>query len=280
MKIIIPPGYRSQSEDCPPDIDWLQFQKIKNYTPTQRLEIAIALIRNARRFSLKCLQQNFPKLQNKELACTVAQTWLQEYCPSNYVPQTSPMSWIQDSITLAATIHKILTQLNLPYYVTGGVAAIAYGEPRTTLDLDVVVYVDRDNFSRLITQLENDDFYVAGINDVVIGQMSVLQITQMATISRSDIILTTDDVYEQLKLSRRQIYSLPDGTEIYVASAEDIILSKLVWGQSSKSDKQWRDVLGILKTQRERLDFDYLNDWSQQLSVDNELTRAKRESGL
>ena len=42
MKINIPVWYQSQSQDCLPEIDWLQFQKLSNYTPTQRLEIAIA----------------------------------------------------------------------------------------------------------------------------------------------------------------------------------------------------------------------------------------------
>ncbi|HHP7230673.1 MAG TPA: hypothetical protein ACFCUY_07425 [Xenococcaceae cyanobacterium] len=280
MKITIPAGYRSQSEDCLPEIDWLQFQRLSNYTPTQRLEIAIASIRKARRFSLSCLQQNFPQLKNQELASFVAQTWLQEYYPANYVPQSSPMSWIQDSITLAATLHQILTKLNLPYYVTGGVAAIAYGEPRTTQDLDVVVYVDSSGLSRLIMALEADGFYVAGRDNVVIGRISILQITQIATICRGDLILTNDDPYEQLKLSRCQVYSLPDNTEINLASAEDLILSKLAWSRKSKSDKQWRDILGILKTQRAKLDFSYLDYWSQRLNVSDPLIKAKRESGI
>ncbi len=71
MKITIPCGYRSQSKDCLPEIDWLQFQKISGYTPTQRLEIAIACIGNARRFSLSCWQKNFPQLKNQELASQV-----------------------------------------------------------------------------------------------------------------------------------------------------------------------------------------------------------------
>ncbi|MEM9275021.1 MAG: hypothetical protein AAGA80_18955 [Cyanobacteria bacterium P01_F01_bin.143] len=277
----LPSGYRSQSEDCRREIDWLQFQKIRQYSPTERLAIAANSIKNARHFSLKSIQQNFPELKGEALAIKVAKTWLQEYYPPNYIPSfDAPMDWIQDSISLASVLHQILTKLDVSYYVTGGVAAIAYGEPRTTQDLDIVIYIDFSNLSRLVSELENNGFYVAGLDDVVIGKISILQVTQIETISRADIIITTDEPYEQLKISRRQVYSLPDGTDIIIASAEDIIPSKLAWSRQSKSDKQWRDILGILKTQRERLDFDYLNQWSQQLEVYDELEKAKKESGL
>jgi len=277
----LPSGYRSQSEDCRREIDWLQFQKIRQYSLQERLEIAAASIKNARHFSLKSIQQNFPDLRGEQLAIKVAKTWLQEYYPPNYIPSfDSPMNWIQDSIGLASVLNQILTKLDISYYVTDGVAAIAYGEPRTTQDLDIVVYVDLLNLSQLVNELENNGFYVAGVDDVVIGQISILQVTQIEMISRADIIITTDEPYEQLKISRRQVYSLPDGTDVIIASAEDIILSKLAWSSQSKSDKQWRDILGILKTQRERLDFAYLEQWSQQLEVFDELEKAKNESGL
>ncbi|MGK7897787.1 MAG: hypothetical protein AB4372_30270 [Xenococcus sp. (in: cyanobacteria)] len=277
----LPSGYRSQSEDCRPEIDWLQFQKNRQYNPKKRLEIAAISIRNARQFSLNSIQKNFPQLKDQQLAIKVAKTWLQEYYPPNYIPPYSaPMNWIQDSITLASVLHRILTKLDLPYYVTGGVAAIAYGEPRTTQDLDIVVSVNSSDLSRLITELEQNDFYVAGVDDVVIGRISILQVTQIETISRADIIITTNEPYEQLKIARRQVYSLPDGTDIMIAAAEDIILSKLAWSRGIHSDKQWRDILGIFKTQRERLDFAYLEKWGKQLKVFAELEKAKKESGI
>ena len=277
----LPPGYRSQSQDCRPEIDWLQFQKIRQYTPKQRLEIAAISIRNARQFSLNSIQQNFPQLQGEQLAIKVAQTWLQEYYPPNYIPPcSSSMNWIQDSITLASVLRQVLTKLDLPYYVTGRVAAIAYGETRTTQDLDLVVYVDLSDLSRLVSELEQNGFYVAGVDDVVIGKISILQVTQIETISRADIILTTDETSEQLKIARRQVYSLPDGTNIMIAAAEDIILSKLAWSRRIQSDKQWRDILGIFKTQRDRLDFAYLEQWSKRLKVSAELDKAKQESGI
>ncbi len=178
------------------------------------------------------------------------------------------MTWIQDSIQLAAQLHPLFESMNIPYYVTGGVAAIAYGESRTTQDLDVVIAVQSEDIQRLATELESLGFYVPNLEDAIAGRM--LQVTEMATISRADLVIADLDTiegkeYEQIKFDRRQSYFLQDDLQIYLASPEDVVISKLLWGQHSQSQKQWRDVLGVLKTQQELLDFEYVYDWAMRL---------------
>ena len=65
----------------------------------------------------------------------------------------------------------------------------------------------------------------------------------------------------------------------YVASAEDIILAKLEWYRlgGEVSDRQWRDILGVLKVQAGRVDLDYLRHWAAELKVDDLLQRALKE---
>ena len=67
---------------------------------------------------------------------------------------------------------------------------------------------------------------------------------------------------------------------IYVCSPEDIILQKLNWGRGSQSEKQWRDVLGVLKVQGNSLDFAYLLQWALELELEEDLGRALVEAGL
>ena len=110
--------------------------------------------------------------------------------------------------------------------------------------------------------------------------MQILSVTQIATISRADLIISNSTEFDRIKFERREIIDLPDRGRIYFASVEDVILSKLLWGQSSQSEKQWRDVLGILKVQAEKLDVDYLNKWSEYLNLSNLLNLAMTESGI
>jgi hypothetical protein len=274
-----PPGYRPQSDDTSIAADQMTFALLRQRSPQQRLHSAAALMRSARQFSIRCFQQRFSHLSASQFARKVAEAWLQESCPSHYSPTGSPMTWIQDSIQLSAQLHPLFESLNIPYYVTGGVAAIAYGESRTTQDLDVVISIQSRDIQRLATALENLGFYVPSIDDAIATRM--LQITEITTISRADLIIVDLDTvehkeYEQIKFDRRQSYSLQDDLQIYLASPEDVVISKLHWGQMSQSQKQWRDVLGVLKTQQELLDFEYIYDWAMRLDL-ADLDRAGLE---
>lgn len=66
----------------------------------------------------------------------------------------------------------------------------------------------------------------------------------------------------------------------WVASPEDIILQKLLWSRNSQSEKQWRDVLGILKLQAPSLDYAYLTQWAENLNLVDAFSRALTEAGL
>jgi hypothetical protein len=279
-KLVAPAGYRSQAADTSIEADLLDFYLLRQRTEQERLQMAASLMRSARKLSYHCLRQRFPHLAPAPFARKIAEAWLQEDCPPHYIPQGSEMTWIQDSIQLATQLHQIFITLGIPYYITGGVAAITYGEPRTTRDLDIVLAIAREDLSILATALENAEFYVPGVEDAIAGRMKTLQVTHMETISRADLVIAALDEYEQTKFDRRRLCAFPDGTDLYVASPEDLILNKLRWGQRSQSQKQWRDVLGVLKTQQEALDFVYLEQWAIQLELLDLIHQAIREAGL
>lgn len=279
-KLIPPPGYRPQADDTSLEMDALEFYLLRQRSPTERLQMAAALMRWARQFSLSCLSQQFAHLSPQAFARKLAEAWLQEDCPPNYIPTGSKMTWIQDSTELAAQLHAIFATVGVPYYVTGGVAAITYGEPRTTRDLDVVISVPRHALTPLVTALEAAGFYVPGVEDAASGRMRTLQVTQVETISRADLVLADNNEYERLKFQRRRLIPLPNGLEVYLASPEDVVVNKLRWGQQSQSEKQWRDVLGVLKTQQEALDYEYMHHWAATFDLSAQLEQATLEAGV
>ncbi|TVP68609.1 MAG: hypothetical protein EA342_05285 [Leptolyngbya sp. LCM1.Bin17] len=279
-KLSAPPGYRPQANDTSLEADLLDFYLLRQRTPTERLSMAAALMQSARQWSLDCLGRQFSHLPPPAFARKLAEVWLQDDCPAHYIPTGSKMTWIQDATALVAQLHHLFLTVQVPYYVTGGVAAITYGEPRTTRDLDMVISVSRQALGPLVAALEAADFYVPGVEDVAMGRMHTLQVTQVATISRANLVLADTSEYEQLKFERRHLIPLPNGPEVYLASPEDIVISKLRWGQTSQSEKQWRDVLGILKTQQDALDYEYMHAWAAVFNLSQQLEQVILAAGV
>jgi hypothetical protein len=275
-----PPGYRPQADDTTVETDLLCFYLLRQKTVSERLQMGAQLTRSARQFAINCFHQRFSHLNQQQFARKLAEVWLQEDCPPDYVPGGSEVTWIQDSIQLAADLHQIFETANIPYYVTGGVAAIAYGESRTTQDLDVVMAVARNDIPTFATLLEQAGFYVPGVEDATSGRMRTLQVTQMNTIYRADLVIADINPYEQLKFARRQAYRLNGETEVYLASPEDVVVNKLRWGKQSQSQKQWRDVLGVLKAQQEILDYEYMHHWAAEFDLSSDLEQITLEAGV
>jgi hypothetical protein len=277
---IAPIGYCPQSTDCSIESDLLQFELLRRWSPTQRLMQAASLMRSARQLSLNAHRQRFPQLSISQLGRKLARAWLQEYCPLEYIPTDTQMTWIQDSIQLAAELHDLFQANGINYYITGGVAAVAYGETRTTQDLDVVLAINLADLSQIANIFETAGFYVSGLDDVITQRMFSFQVTQIATISRADLIIADSSEYSRIQLSRRQIIPIGTGKDVYFASPEDVIINKLVWVKSSQSEKQWRDVLSTMKTQQESLDYNYIGEWARKLGIVADYDRAKIEAGV
>lgn len=275
-----PVGYRPQALDTSIAADFVRFHLYRQRSTEERLQLGAKFRQNARQLSLTCLKQSFPNLTEQGFAAKIANAWLQEKCPKGFSPSLNFMSWSQDPLAIASLMAQILNAAHIPYYITGGVAAIAHGEPRATIDLDIVISIDLGDLAAFAANLESQGFYVAGLADVVSGNLRCLNITHLESIENVDLMISGGEEYDLVKLDRRQLYTLPDGAEVAIATPEDTIVSKLMWRCESQSDKQWRDILGILKVQQERLDFGYIQEWVVKFGLDSDWQRAKLEAGV
>ena len=101
------------------------------------------------------------------------------------------------------------------------------------------------------------------------------------SVFKVDIFIPKNDEFAEKQLERRQLREIPDHeSPVYVASAEDTILAKLKWYRAGGevSSTQWNDVVGILGTNRERLDPDYLKSWAEKLGLTDLLQKALQEA--
>lgn len=277
---IAKPGYRPQAEDTCLESDMLQFYLLRQKTIAERWQAAAAMIRWARTVALRATERASPD----QLAARFSQTIFKEHWTANLIPKSNPAMWAQDPSAIAQLLHPIFEQLNIRYYITGGVAAIAYGEPRTTQDIDLVIEVSSSAIDALVNALAQAGFYVpaGAVEEVRAGQGRVLSVTYIEQVLRADIVITSDTPFDCSKMNRRQLIAIDlAGEALYwVGSPEDIILAKLVWGKRSSSEKQWRDVLGVLKVQQAALDYGYLSEWAEQLELSDLLAQALVEAGI
>lgn len=163
-------------------------------------------------------------------------------------------------------IAKILKILKIPYLVTGGVAVVAWGRPRYTADIDVIVELGEDKVGQLVSILEKEGYIDEGaVNEALRNRGEFNFIDQEAGIKVDFWILKQDD-FDQSRLKRRVAKKVLN-QRIYFISPEDLILMKLLWHQQSQSTRQLEDIQSIMAILKDKLDFAYLKKWAKKLNT-------------
>jgi hypothetical protein len=177
-----------------------------------------------------------------------------------------------------------LDKIGIEYMVGGSFASSAHGVPRSTQDADVVADLKQEQIGEFV-ELFRHDFYVdAGQVKEAVWRKRSFNIIHLQAYFKIDIFVLGNRGFDREQFSRRELQPVSSGTEghVYIASAEDCVLSKLDWYRmgGGVSDTQWRDVIGVLKSQVGELDFGYLSKWASELGVAHLLKRACREAGV
>lgn len=167
--------------------------------------------------------------------------------------------------------------VGIEYVVVGSIASSVHGEYRASADVDVVANVVRKQVQPLVNNLR-PDFYVDDLSVTkAIQHGRSFNAIHSEAIFKIDVFIPASDLAQQ-ELNRREIHEI-GGHRIWIASAEDTVLSKLDWYRRGNevSELQWRDVKGILGTQGSRLDFEYLRLWAARANVLDLLERVLSE---
>lgn len=188
---------------------------------------------------------------------------------------------LTEPISVTLLVTETLDKLKIPYFIGGSLASSVYGLTRTTIDADIIADIKPEKINPL-EQILKDNFYVSinAIQDAVIRQSS-FNIIHLRTMFKVDIFVMKSRSFDKMQFQRRvkEIITTNPVHAAYFASAEDTILAKLEWFRQGKeiSERQWKDILGILKIQSERLDMSYLQYWAGELRVSDLLEKALRQ---
>jgi hypothetical protein len=191
---------------------------------------------------------------------------------------------LPDIIEVTLKVVKVFEKLGIAYHIGGSLASSAFGIARSTLDVDIVADIKPEHASDVSENLR-EEFYVD--SEMILNAIqkeSSFNLIHLETLFKVDIFPLKNHPFDQQAFSRRLQRALSEdaSSQLFFATPEDIILHKLTWYKAGEevSDRQWNDVLGVLKVQGDQLDMTYLNQWAKGLSVSELLKKAIDEAGI
>jgi len=187
-----------------------------------------------------------------------------------------------EPVEVTLKVTNVLEKLSVPYLIGGSLASTLYGMVRTTQDSDIITEMGPEHIQPFVAALENEFFIDKEMIAESIQHNSSFNIIHRETMFKVDVFIPHPRPFHQSQLARaqRQTFNLESEISANFASPEDTILSKLEWYRmgGEVSDRQWRDILGVLKTRAGELDINYLRKWANELKVSDLLERALTES--
>jgi len=164
----------------------------------------------------------------------------------------------------------------IPYMIAGSVVSTFYGVPRSTNDIDIVVDPNRSTLESLLKSLPEDDYYVnADVAHDALRHRSQFNVIDMATSWKVDLIIRKARPFSVEEMNRR-VLGVLFGVKAFMASPEDSIISKLEWAKLSDSDRQLRDVEGMIGVRATTLDLAYIERWVSSLELTEQWKRINR----
>jgi len=195
------------------------------------------------------------------------------------------MMSIPDILAALTPVVDAFERLGIAYHIGGSVASSAYGIARATLDIDLVADMQMTHVQLLVALLQEAYYIDREMVQEAIRHRSSFNVIHLDTMIKVDVFILKPQPYAQESFRRARRDTLVEeepAREFYLASPEDVILHKLDWFRlgGGVSDRQWNDVLGVLKVQALSLDLAYLRRWAAELGLTGLLDRAFNEAGV
>lgn len=160
--------------------------------------------------------------------------------------------------------------------LTGSFASNEYGELRSTQDIDIVIDPTATSLGEFLNLIDSDAFYVDRVGaQTELQRRGMFNVIDLRLGWKVDLVIRKDRPFSEEEF-RRRVITEAFGFPLAIATAEDVILSKLEWARRGESHRQVRDAASIVRARGDSLDGSYLDRWSSELGIQDQLAEARR----
>ena len=181
------------------------------------------------------------------------------------------MTLIEDQEAVLKDFIGRLEKLGIDYMLTGSMAMIIYAMMRMTNDIDIVMELSYSDADKIIKEFEDDYYVPQGRVRDAISRKFMFNLLHQQTLVKIDCVMRKDTEFQKAAFANRKKILFTD-FEIWTISRDDLILAKLNWAKTSKSEMQMRDVASII---RNGYDEKYVDDWAQKLCIEDLLEECR-----
>jgi hypothetical protein len=267
--------------DTAPEVERLMYEAYRRMSPARKVQLVTEAYTVARQLHAAGHRLRNPGATNADanrawaLMTLGPGPWLDRMRFDAMLPPA-------EHVRAVKFVVRVLDDLSIRYAIGGSLASSVHGVSRHTQDADISVEPFPGKERLFAARFPADEYYADErmIRDAVARRAS-FNILHLTTSFKIDVFVQKDRPYDRELLARRikaTVFDAADG-EFGVITAEDSILSKLEWYRigGETSDKQWGDIVGVMKTQGDRLDAAYLDHWATEIGVKDLLDRIRTQ---
>ncbi len=180
---------------------------------------------------------------------------------------------MNEELEVLKMVTQRLDKENIPYFVSGSMAANYYTLPRMTRDIDVVIELKTADIDKFV-KLFKDDFYVEEetIREEV-NRRGMFNLIHKEYVVKLDFILRKATDFQTSTFARRRKVVI-ENSPMWLISEEDLVLAKLLWAKDSHSELQLKDVSNLLGAKKD-LDRKYISEWIKNMDLDQVYKKVK-----
>jgi hypothetical protein len=187
-----------------------------------------------------------------------------------------------DALDVALAVARAVEAVGGAYFVGGSIASSLQGEPRATNDVDVVVELPLGRIGAFVAALGGDfEVDVEMLREALLHGGSC-NVFFLPSLMKVDLFAVGPSPFDEIEFTRRRrVQVRASGETLVLKTPEDSVLRKLLWYRAGGevSERQWRDVVEVLRVSGGSMDQGYLASWASRLGLAALVARARAESG-